>query len=305
MTPTLLILAAGMGSRYGGLKQVDPMGPHGETLLDYSVFDACRAGFGRVVFVIRSDFEEEFKKKVGSRFASVIPVDYAFQSVTSLPPGFTAPLDRVKPWGTGHAVLAARSVIQENFCVINADDFYGHEAYLHMAGFLNSSPSSSPSRLSGCMVGYRLRQTLSTHGSVSRGICQCDETGHLRSIQEMTKIFATPSGAENRAPGEGCQTFSGDEIVSLNFWGFTPDVFIDLESLFERFIEENGQKIASEFYLPFAIDQLIASKRAHIRVFSTESPWFGVTYREDKAIVQESLIKLTQKGEYPDVLFKR
>jgi dTDP-glucose pyrophosphorylase len=299
--PTLLILAAGMGSRYGGLKQLDPMGPNGETVLDYSVFDALRAGFGKVVFVIRRDFEEEFKTKVGSRFDKHIPVEYAFQSLTDLPEGFTLPEGRVKPWGTTHAVLAAEEQVKEPFAMINADDFYGQDAFAKLAKNLPTlHPVDGRKRYS--IVGFQLKNTLSDHGSVARGVCTSDD-GKLTSVTEMTKIVKTPSGARNEEDPDNHIELSGHELVSMNFWGFTPDVFPQLREAFVNFLKKEGTSLKSECYVPKEVDLFIKQGTADVEVLETTSSWFGVTYPEDKAVVVASIKKLTDAGEYPAPLW--
>jgi dTDP-glucose pyrophosphorylase len=299
--PTLLILAAGMGSRYGGLKQLDPMGPNGETVLDYSVFDALRAGFGKVVFVIRRDFEEEFKTKVGSRFDKHIPVEYAFQSITDLPEGFSVPEGRVKPWGTTHAVLAAEEQVKEPFAMINADDFYGRDAFAKLAANL---PTLRPTegRKHYSLVGFQLKNTLSEHGSVARGVCTSHE-GKLTSVTEMTKIVKTDSGARNEEDPDNHIELSGHELVSMNFWGFTPDVFPQLREAFVNFLKKEGGSQKSECYVPKEVDNFIKQGTADVEVLQTSSSWFGVTYPEDKAIVVASIKKLTDAGEYPAPLW--
>lgn len=299
--PTLLILAAGMGSRYGGLKQLDPMGPNGETVLDYSVFDAMRAGFGKVVFVIRRDFEEEFKTKVGSRFDKRIPVAYAFQSLTDLPEGFSVPEGRVKPWGTTHAVLAAEEQVKEPFAMINADDFYGRDAFAKLAANLPTlHPVDGRKRYS--LVGFQLKNTLSDHGSVARGVCTSQE-GKLTSVTEMTKIVKTPSGARNEEDPENHVELTGNELVSMNFWGFTPDVFPQLREAFVNFLKKEGNSQKSECYVPKEVDLFIKQGTAEVEVLQTSSSWFGVTYPEDKEIVVASIKKLTDAGEYPAPLW--
>jgi NDP-sugar pyrophosphorylase family protein len=302
--PTLLILAAGMGSRYGGLKQVDPMGPHGETVLDYSVFDAKRAGFGKVVFVIRKDFEEEFKTKVGSRFDKHIPVEYAFQSLTDLPAGFTVPEGRVKPWGTSHAVLAADGLIHEPFAMINADDFYGQDAFAKLAADLNQ-PRPSDGKEHYSMVGFQLKNTLSEHGSVARGVCT-SKNGKLASVTEMTKIVKTPTGARNEENPDKPVELTGNELVSMNFFGFTPSLFPQLRKAFTDFLGEldkHGGPLKAECYIPKVVDQFINANIADVDVLETTGSWFGVTYPEDKAIVVASIKKLVDAGEYPAPLW--
>lgn len=299
--PTLLILAAGMGSRYGGLKQLDPMGPHGETVLDYSVFDALRGGFGKVVFVIRRDFEEEFKNKVGSRFDQKVPVEYAFQDLNNLPAGFSVPEGRVKPWGTTHAVLAAEANIHEPFAMINADDFYGHDAFAKLAANLQTlKPTDGKAQYS--MVGFQLKKTLSDNGSVARGVCT-SKNGKLESVTEMTKIFGTANGARNEEDAKHPVELTGNELVSMNFWGFTPDLFPQLHEAFHDFLTRHGNDPKSECYVPKVVDVLIKTGKADVAVLETSSSWFGVTYPEDKEVVVGSIKKLTDASEYPSPLW--
>ena len=286
-----------MGSRYGGLKQIDPVGPGGETLLDYAVFDALRAGFTRVVFVIRRDFEALFREKIGARYAGRATVDYVFQSLDLLPPTFSPPPGREKPWGTGHAVWCARGTVSENFAVINADDFYGAESFVQLAKFLGRvSVADETSEFA--MVGFRLDKTLSEHGGVSRGVASVggDDDDELRSIVEQTAIAAADVG-------EG-RTYSGDEIVSVNCWGFTPAVFAGLDSQFRDFLTEEAAGPKSEFYLPAAISAMINVDQARVRVLATGSTWFGITYREDKPRVQAAIAALVQAGKYPERLWR-
>jgi NDP-sugar pyrophosphorylase family protein len=299
--PTLLILAAGMGSRYGGLKQLDPMGPAGETVLDYSVFDALRGGFGKVVFVIRRDFEEDFKTKVGSRFDKHIQVEYAFQGLNDLPDGFTLPEGRVKPWGTTHAVLAAKDCIKEPFAMINADDFYGRDAFAKLAANLQTLKTvNGVAQYS--MVGFKLSNTLSDNGSVARGVCT-STNGKLASVTEMTKIFKSPTGARNEEDPANPVELTGNELVSMNFFGFTPELFPQLEELFVDFLKTSGQDLKSECYIPKCVDELIRVGKAEVEVLETTSSWFGVTYPEDKAVVVSSIQALTDSGEYPTPLW--
>ncbi|MPY86530.1 MAG: NTP transferase domain-containing protein [Luteitalea sp.] len=303
MKPTLLILAAGIGSRYGGLKQLDPMGPHGETVMDYAVFDALRAGFGRVVFVLRRESAEAFRTTIGTRYADRTTIDYAFQTLEDLPPGFGVPFGRDKPWGTTQAVLAARDIVREPFAVINADDFYGRESYLVMREFLvPPSPAADPAA-DYAMVGYQLRQTLSEYGSVARGVCETNGQGLLRSVREMTKVVRTPDGVEDREDPAHPVKLTGDEVVSLNFWGFTPRVFEQLEQVFERFLYQHQSDLKAECYIPAAIDELIAGGRARVRVLPTAACWFGVTYREDKPRVMAAIQRLVEDGGYPAPLW--
>lgn len=290
MSFTLVVLAAGMGSRYGGLKQVDPVGPSGETVLDYAVFDAIRAGFTRVVFVIRRDFEDLFRDKIGARYAGRIAVDYVFQSLFALPSGFAVPADREKPWGTGHAVWCAREAVRENFAVINADDFYGADSFRQLASFLGAARGASYA-----MVGFKLANTLSEHGAVSRGVCVAGEGGALVSITEHTGITPDQVGAG--------RTFSGAELVSMNCWGFTPALFAGLDTQFREFLTARGTDLKAEFYLPAAVSTQIARREAAVRVLPTESSWFGVTYRDDKPRVAAAIAALVDAGTYPAELF--
>jgi dTDP-glucose pyrophosphorylase len=301
MKPTLLILAAGMGSRYGGLKQLDAMGPSGEVVLDYSVFDAIRAGFGKVVFVIRRDFEEQFRTQIGARFGDRIQVEYAFQDLHDLPAGFSVPEGRTKPWGTAHAVLAAEAVVQEPFLMINADDFYGEDAFRKIAGDLvEPRPADGKSHYS--MVGFYLKNTLSEHGSVARGVCTRGPDGRLASVTEMTKIFKTASGAENRE-SEPPLALTGEEVVSMNFFGFTPDIFSHLRTAFSDFLQANAGDLKAECYVPKVVDQLIQTGQAEVRVLESNDSWFGVTYPEDKADVVASIRALVAAGRYPQNLW--
>ena len=294
---TLLVLAAGMGSRYGGLKQLDSVGPNGETVIDYSVFDAIRAGFNKVVFIIREDFKEEFKLSIGEKFQDRIEVEYAFQKLDELPPGYTIPNDRTKPWGTGHAILSAMQTVRDPFAVINADDFYGQLAYQKIYNYLSETPVDAlPANY--CMVGYPLKNTLSEHGSVSRGICSVSEDDKLNSVRELTHIVKKHSEIFNEVNGEK-ESLTGDEVVSMNMWGFSPQVFIQLERLFSEFLKENLNVLSSEFYIPFAVDNLIQSGTATVEVLETTEKWFGVTYQEDKVQVQRAILSLIQHGDYP------
>lgn len=302
MRPTLLVLAAGMGSRYGGLKQVDPVGPSGETIMDYSVFDAVRAGFDRVVFVIRRDFETVFREKVGAKYAGSVAVDYAFQSIDDLPAGFAVPAERVKPWGTAHAIRAARQVVAAPFAAINADDFYGRDAFRRVADFLSRAHAGG-GRAHFAMVGYRLAQTLSANGSVARGVCRTQADGRLVSVTEMTKIVRTADGAENREDPAHPLALTGDERVSLNLWGFTPGLFEALESRFPDWLSGNGANPKAEWFIPFVIDEMIRENVADVDVLPTDSAWFGVTYREDKPLVVDAVRKLVDVGEYPPRLW--
>lgn len=301
MKPTLVVLAAGMGSRYGGLKQVDPVGPSGEAILDYSVFDAVRAGFGKVVFVIRHDFDAEFREKIGRKFEKMVAVDYCYQDIADLPAPFTVPEGRAKPWGTAHATRAARTAVKEPFAVINADDFYGRDAFEKLAKFL-SSPTAAEG-LHFAMVGFRLDLTLSENGSVARGICDIAPDGTLRAVKEMTKLVRVGDIAENREDEANPVKVPLDSRVSMNCWGFSAGLFAELEARFPKWLEENGTKEKSEWYIPFVVDELIKEGKADCHVLPTDSSWFGVTYREDKPAVEASVRRLVDAGEYPSNLF--
>jgi UTP-glucose-1-phosphate uridylyltransferase len=300
MKPTLLVLAAGMGSRYGGLKQLDGVGPHNETILEYSVYDAIRAGFGKAVFVIRADFADDFKTQVAAKFADRIPVEYVFQSLDMVPAGFQVPPERQKPWGTGHAILMARDAIQAPFAAINADDFYGATAYQLLADFLQQTDDLKASAYA--MVGYILRNTLSAHGSVARGVCQ-QADDYLQSIVELTKIEKDGDAAKYTDEAGDSHPLSGDEIVSLNIWGFTPSIFDHLDRLFRRFLKERGHEIKSELYIPTAVGDLITEGLANVQILPSHEPWFGVTYREDKPTVIDNIRKLVEQQLYPENLW--
>jgi UTP-glucose-1-phosphate uridylyltransferase len=300
MKPTLLVLAAGMGSRYGGLKQIDPMGPSGETILDYSVFDALRAGFGKVVFIIRPDFEKDFRERIAAKFAGRIEVGFAFQTIDQLPAGFSVPAGREKPWGTTHAILCARQAVDTPFAVINADDFYGQDSYAvlgrHLQGLDVGSTAYS-------MVGFTLKHTLSEHGTVARGVCKTDASGKLTDIQELTKIAKLPVGAVHCGEDGTTVSLTGEEPVSMNMWGFTPAIFPQLAADFDAFLRAKGTEMKSEAYIPMSVGNLIRSGQASCQVLRTDSAWFGVTYREDKPIVQESILRQVQSGAYPASLW--
>ena len=290
-------MAAGMGSRYGGLKQIDPVGPSGETLMDYSIFDAIRAGFGKVVFVIRKDIEAPFKEIIGAKFEKRIPVEYVFQELDKIPAGFKVPEGRTKPWGTTQAVLMAEDAIHEPFAVINADDFYGTEGYQVLANHLNSgSPDYA-------MVGFVLRNTLSEFGSVARGVSQADDNGYLKSVVELTKVERDGNGAKDTDPSGKVTQMTGDELVSMNMWGFTPAVFTQLRDHFRAFLERSGKDLKSENYVPSTVNELVSSGEARVKVLRTNDAWFGVTYREDRPRVVDSIAALVKKGKYPEKLW--
>jgi hypothetical protein len=288
---TLVVLAAGIGSRYGGLKQMDPVGPGGEFILDYSVYDALSAGFGRVVFVVRGDILEPFRAAIGSRLARHVPVACACQELEDLPAGFAVPPGRTKPWGTGQAVLAAAAHVDGPFAAINADDFYGRPAYVALSRFLDDTADDPAA---WAMVGFVLRNTLSEHGSVARGICRADADGWLQRIDETVGI-ETRDGAI-REPGG---PLSGDEVVSMNFWGFKPGVFAELRRRFEQFLALRGNDPRAEFYLPMAVQDMVAAGTARVRVLRTDSTWIGVTNRADRDGVVQAIGRLVRNGEYP------
>ena len=295
--PTLLVLAAGIGNRYGGLKQIDPVGPGGETIIDYSIYDALRAGFGKVVFVIRKDIEHAFKHAVGARFEGHIMVEFVLQELDRLPPGFSVPLDRTRPWGTLHAVLMAADTINEPFAVINADDFYGSESYRVLAQQLQSGIADY------AMVGFLLRNTLSDFGSVSRGVCRLDGDDFLQGVVELTNIERDGAHARNTDSSGRITTLSGNEVVSMNMWGFTPHVFRQFGEYFQRFLRSRGPDIKSESYLPSTVNELVLTGQARVKVLRTNNSWAGVTYREDRPVVVETIRRLIDRGDYPKRLW--
>ena len=301
MKPTLLLLAAGMGSRYGGLKQLDGLGPSGETIMDYSIYDAIKAGFGKIVFVIRESFAKDFSEHVIDKFKDIIEVETVFQDIANVPEGFTYNPEREKPWGTNHAVLMGKDVIKEPFAVINADDYYGQESFAILADFLRSVEGKKNEY---CMVGYRVGNTLSESGSVSRGVCEVDENGNLTNVVERTHIeekggaivFVDENGTEH--------ALQANTPVSMNMWGFTPDYFDYSLEFFKEFLQTEGQKLKSEFYIPLAVNNLIVEGRATCKVLDTPSKWFGVTYAEDRPQVVLKINELVRKGVYPNQLYK-
>lgn len=299
MKPTLLILAAGMGSRFGGLKQVEPVGPNGEAIIDYSIYDAIRAGFGKVVFVIRESFADAFKEKFDPILKGKIDVEYVYQELDNLPEGFSLPEGREKPWGTAHAILVTKNVIAEPFCALNADDFYGYNAYKVMADFLTNSDNSKEYS----MVGYKLSKTLSDFGSVSRGICDVDENDLLRKIVETTKILKKDGKIISVEPDGSEKELTGDESASMNIWGFKPSVFPVLEEKFTDFLKNQINEPKSEIYIPSVVFDMIQEKKATVKVLKADSPWFGVTYKEDKPLVVEKINRLIDAGEYPEKLY--
>jgi NDP-sugar pyrophosphorylase family protein len=299
MKPTLLVLAAGLGTRYGGLKQIDAIGPYGQTIIDYSIYDGIRAGFGKVVFVIRHYFEEAFKAKVSSKFEGFVEAAYAYQELDACLGTFPLPPDREKPWGTGHAILVCREAIQGPFAVVNADDYYGRESLKKIVNFLTGA--SGPNDYA--MVGYTLKNTLSEYGAVARGVAECDEHMFLKRVVERKKIEKTATGIRYLDADGTPHALTEDELVSMNLWGFQPSIFGFLESQFARFLAEHGREKNSELYIPFVVDQLVTGGKATVKVLPTEDPWFGVTYRADKSIATACIRKLIDAGVYPERLW--
>lgn len=297
-----MILAAGIGSRYGGLKQIDPVGPSGEKILDYSIFDALRAGFDKIVFIIRPDFEEVFKKEIGDKFLPYVEVAYAHQTLEAIPTPFQCPPERKKPWGTAHAIMVGESVIKEPFAVINADDFYGCESFKIISDHLRIDHNAPLQNYA--MVGYILRNTLSEHGSVSRGVCETDREGFLINIEEYTKIEKHGDTAIYQDQEGNKKQLSGDEIVSMNMWGFKHSFFPFLRQYFVDFLKENIQNIKAEYFITDVIDTLIEQSKARVKVLKSKNRWFGVTYKQDKENVMQSIRDLIDRGVYPDNLLE-
>lgn len=299
MKPTLLILAAGMASRYGSMKQIDGFGPNNETIIDYSIYDAIKAGFGKVVFIIKEEFLKDFKEIFEAKLNGKIETDYVFQNFDIKQFGVDIDIERSKPWGTAHAILSGRTAINEPFCVINADDFYGLDAYQKMVKFLTTEVSDS----NYSMIGYEIGKTLSEYGSVSRGVCQVDENGVLLEVVERTKVLKN-GDAIVFEEGDTQYPLTPDTRVSMNFWGFTPAVFQITEQLFRDFAIQNKDNPKSEFFIPLVAEYLVKSRIADFQVIPTDSQWFGVTYKEDKPIVQASIDQLIKDGAYPENLWK-
>lgn len=300
MKPTLVVLAAGMGSRYGGLKQLDGMGPHGETIIDYSIYDAKQAGFGKVVFVIRESFKDAFEAQFGEKIRSIMEVAYAYQEVDAPIEGLDEIPERTKPWGTAHAVLMAKNLVDTPFAVINADDFYGKDAYKKMANFLTEQ--AEPNHYS--MVGYQLQKTLSAHGSVSRGVCKMDENNKLKSVVERTKIYKLNRNIIFRNEAEEHIFIKPTSSVSMNFWGFHTSFFAELENQFITFAKENIHNPKAEFFIPLIVNKMIVDELATVSVLETTDQWFGMTYKEDKEMVQQSIQERINAGAYPEKLWK-
>ncbi|MFV0469713.1 MAG: sugar phosphate nucleotidyltransferase [Dysgonomonas sp.] len=301
MKPTLFVLAAGMGSRYGGLKQLDGLGPNGETIMDYSIYDAIKSGFGKLVFVIRKTFEKDFVEKIASKYVNHIPVEIVFQELTDIPQGFVLHPDRVKPWGTNHAVLMGKDVISEPFAVINADDFYGRDGFEKIGAFLKNLDGSKNHY---CMVGYRLSNTLSESGAVARGVCETDGNEFLKSVVERTHIERKDGKIQYKDAEDYWYELPENAPVSMNMWGFTPDYFQYSADFFIKFLELNQNNLKAEYFIPLMVDHLITTKTADVKVLDTTAKWFGVTYAEDRQSVVDKLQALVDAGEYPTPLWK-
>lgn len=302
MKPTLFVLAAGMGSRYGGLKQLDGLGPNGETIMDYSIFDAIRGGFGKIVFVIRKDFEKDFREKILRKYENHIPVELVFQSVDKLPAGFTCPEGRVKPWGTNHAVLMGKEVINEPFAVINADDFYGRDSFAVLGRWLSELPEGAKNRY--CMVGFRVGNTLSESGTVARGICSTNDEGCLTTVVERTEIMRVDGKVCYKDEQGAWVAVDDNTPVSMNMWGFTPDYFKYSEDYFIDFLKNNLDNLKAEYFIPLMVNKLINEGTATVKVLDTTSKWFGVTYAADRQGVVDKIQSLVDAGEYPSKLFE-
>lgn len=302
MKPTLVLLAAGMGSRYGGLKQLDTLGPNGETIMDYSIYDAIQAGFGKIVWIIRKDFEEDFRKQVLSKYEGKIPCELCFQALDNLPEGFSVPEGRVKPWGTNHAVLMAKDVVKEPFCVINCDDFYNRDCFMVIGKFLSELEEGAKNKYA--MVGFRVGNTLSENGTVSRGICSTDAEGNLTTVVERTKIERRDGKVQYMDDNDEWVTVDDNTPVSMNVWGFTPDYFEYSEDYFKGFLSDpkNIENIKSEFFIPLMVNKLINDGTATVKVLDTTSKWFGVTYTEDRPGTVERIQNLVNEGVYPSPL---
>lgn len=288
---TLIVMAAGMGSRFGGLKQIAPVGKNGEALLDFTVYDAVQAGFNKVVFVIKHAIEEDFRKMVAKHIEGKVKVEYAFQETDKLPDGYVCPAERAKPWGTAHAILCCRELVNEPFAVVNADDYYGKSAFKHVAEFLKQEPDDY------CMVGFRLKNTLTDNGYVSRGVCET-ENGELKSVTERTKIIDCKYTEDD---GKSWTAMSPDTVVSMNMWGFTPDLFGYIENGFKRFLDENINEPKAEYYLPSVVSELIEKGEKRVKMLVAEDKWYGVTYKEDKDDVAAALAEMTDKGLYDGI----
>ncbi|MGV8983416.1 nucleotidyltransferase family protein [Clostridium sp.] len=297
--PTLVVMAAGMGSRYGGLKQIDPVGPSGETIVEYSIYDALKAGFGKVVFIIKEEMLEEFKDTIGKRLEGLVETTYVFQKVDNVPRGCNIPKERTKPWGTGHAVMCCKDVVNTPFLVINADDFYGASTFKVIHNYLSGIRDTKDFH-EYCMAGFKIENTLTEHGYVARGVCVVDEHGYLDCIKERTQIKRFIDGAKYTEDGESYIQIPEGSTVSMNTWGFTPSIFDELEKKFPQFLEDNKENLLkAEYFLPSIVDGLISESKAKVRVLTTSEKWHGVTYKEDKLIVMNMIMQLVNKSVYP------
>ena len=303
MKPTLLLLAAGMGSRYGGLKQLDGLGPNGETIMDYSIYDAIKAGFGKIVFVIRKDFEQEFRDKVLSKYEGHIPAELCYQSLDALPEGFSVPEGREKPWGTNHAVMMAKDLIKEPFCVINCDDFYNRDSFMVIGKFLSELPDNSKNTYA--MVGFRVGNTLSENGTVARGVCSKDANDLLTSVVERTDIMRVEGSVAYKDEAEEWVNIGDNTPVSMNMWGFTPDYFEHSDAYFKQFLSDpkNQTNLKAEFFIPLMVNELVNNGTASVKVLDTTSKWFGVTYAADREATVNRIQTLVNEGVYPSKLF--
>lgn len=302
MKPALLILAAGIGSRYGGMKQIDQVGPSGEAIIDYSLYDALQAGFGKIVFVIRKEIETDIREFLKNKLTGKIDVEFVYQELDMIPEGFVCPADRIKPWGTAHAVWVAAKAIKEPFVAINADDFYGRGSYIKMAEYLISSSHAKSTNF--CMIGYQIQHTLSEHGSVSRGICEADDKSCLKAVVERTEIFRKNGGIVFRDENSHEVPISPDTLVSMNIWGFTPAIFTYIENQLSEFIKQNISNIKAELYIPKIVNDIIKNGKGNVKILPASDKWFGVTYKEDKPLAVQNIYKLIEQGIYPDNLWK-
>ncbi len=303
MKPTLVLLAAGMGSRYGGLKQLDGLGPNGETIMDYSIYDAIKAGFGKIVFVIRKDFEKEFREKVLSKYEGHIPAEVCYQSLDALPEGFTVPEGREKPWGTNHAVMMAKDLIHEPFCVINCDDFYNRDSFMVIGKFLADLPDNSTNTYA--MVGFRVGNTLSENGTVARGVCSKDENDLLTTVVERTEIMRVDGKVSYKDENGEWVAIEDNTPVSMNMWGFTPDYFAHSDAYFKQFLSDpkNQANLKAEFFIPLMVNELVNNGTSTVKVLDTTSKWFGVTYSADRQATVDRIQALVNEGVYPNKLF--
>lgn len=300
MRPTLFVLAAGMGSRYGGLKQLDGLGPGGETIMDYSIYDAIKAGFGKLVFVIRKSFEKDFREIIIKKYEKIIPVEVVFQELDNLPDGFEVNPEREKPWGTNHAVMMGKEVINEPFAVINADDFYGADGFQVLSDFLIQLKDTENKY---CMVGYRVGNTLSESGTVARGVCETDDEGNLTGVVERTQIKRIDGVVKYKDESDNWVAIDDNTPVSMNMWGFTPDYFKHSDDYFVKFLNDNADDLKAEFFIPLLVNHLIVNGVSTVKVLDTTSQWFGVTYADDRPGVVEKFKELVDDGEYPSPLW--